>query len=89
MLDEYGDKLSDEERAAIDEKVDELKKALEDQDASADRLRTATDAVLSASQVLGQKVYEESQAAAAAGETGETNDDDVVEAEIVDEGEES
>jgi len=88
MLDEYGDKLSDEERAAIDEKVDELKKALEDQDASADRLRTATDAVLNASQVLGQKVYEESQAAAEAGEeTG--SDDDVVEAEIVDEGEES
>jgi len=87
-LGEYGDKLSEDERSTIDEKVDELKKVLEDQDASADRLRAAADAVLSASQVLGQKVYEASQAEAdAEGETG--NDDDVVEAEIVDEGEES
>jgi len=91
MLDEYGEKLSEDERSAIDEQVDELKKTLEDQDASAERLRTGSDAVLSASQVLGQKVYEESQAAAAAGEAGDgaTNDDDVVEAEIVDEGDES
>jgi molecular chaperone DnaK len=91
MLDEYGEKLSEEERSAIDVKIDELKKTLEDQDASAERLRTGSDAVLSASQVLGQKVYEESQAAAAAGEAGEdaANDDDVVEAEIVDEDDES
>ncbi|MCB2223443.1 MAG: molecular chaperone DnaK [Actinobacteria bacterium] len=86
-LGEYGDKLTDDERKAIDDKVDELKKALEDQDASAERLRSATDAVLTASQVLGQKVYEASQAAAGAGEPG--GDDDVVDAEIVDEGEES
>jgi len=84
-LDEYGDKLSDDERTAIDEKVDELKGVLEDQEASTDRLRAATDAVLSASQVLGQKVYEASQAAEAEGEAG--SDDDVVEAEIVEEAE--
>ncbi|MBU1226149.1 MAG: molecular chaperone DnaK [Actinobacteria bacterium] len=88
MLGEYGEKLSDAERAAIDEKVDELKKVLEDHDASAERLSTATDAVLSASQVLGQKIYEQSQAAAGAGDAP-GGDDDVVEAEIVDEGETS
>ncbi|MFH2073647.1 MAG: molecular chaperone DnaK [Actinomycetota bacterium] len=88
MLGEYGEKLSDAERAAIDEKVDELKKVLEDQDASAERLSTASDAVLSASQVLGQKIYEQSQAAAGAGDAP-GGDDDVVEAEIVDEGETS
>jgi molecular chaperone DnaK len=88
MLGEYGEKLSDAERAAIDEKVDDLKKVLEDHDASAERLSTATDAVLSASQVLGQKIYEQSQAAASAGEAP-GGDDDVVEAEIVDEGETS
>ncbi|MCJ7755847.1 MAG: Hsp70 family protein, partial [Thermoanaerobaculales bacterium] len=89
MLGEYGDKLSEDERAAVDTKIDELKKVLEDHDASAERLTTATDALLSASQILGQKVYEQSQAAAAAeGETG-GDDDDVVEAEIVDEGDQS
>jgi molecular chaperone DnaK len=87
MLDEYGDKLTDDEKSGIQGKIDELKEILEDQEASAERLRTATDAVLSASQVLGEKVYEASQAEAAAGESG--NDDEVVEAEIVDEGDES
>ncbi len=87
MLDEYGDKLTDDEKTGIQGKIDELKEVLEDQEASAERLRTAADAVLSASQVLGEKVYEASQAEAAAGESGD--DDDVVEAEIVDEGDES
>ena len=47
---------------------------------------------MTASQVLGQKIYEASEAeSAAAGESAEApaGDDDVVEAEIVDEGEES
>jgi molecular chaperone DnaK len=87
-LDEHGEALSDDERAAIDEKVEDLKSALEDQEASAERLRTATDALLSAAQVLGQKVYEAAQAAAGDGGAA-GNDDDVVEAEIVDEGDES
>ena len=84
MLGEHGDKLSEDERKAIDEKVEELKKILEDQEASAERLSAATDAVLQASQVLGQKIYEASQAAAAA---GDGSDEDVVDAEIVDESE--
>jgi len=87
MLDEYGDKLTDDEKSGIQDKIDELKEILDDQEASAERLRTAADAVLSASQVLGEKVYEASQAEAAAG--GSDDDDEVVEAEIVDEGDES
>jgi len=87
MLDEYGDKLSDDEKSGIQGKIDELKEILEDQEASAERLRTGADAVLSASQVLGEKVYEASQAEAEAGVADD--DDEIVEAEIVDEGDES
>ncbi|MBT8208109.1 MAG: molecular chaperone DnaK [Acidimicrobiia bacterium] len=88
-LAEHGDKLSDEERGAVEDKVTGLRKLLAD-DADAETLRTKTQEVLEASQILGQKIYEASQAEAAeeGGETTETGsgDDDVVEAEIIDEG---
>ncbi len=91
MLEEHGDKVGEAEQSQVQEKLDDLKKVLEDSDASAEALRSATDAVLSASQVIGQKIYEASQAegqAAPADDAG-SSDDDVVEAEIVDEGEDS
>jgi molecular chaperone DnaK len=89
QLEEHGDKLSDDEKAPITEKVDELKTLLEQESADAAALRAGTDELLKVAQVLGQKIYESSQAeTAASGETG-GGDDDVVEAEIVDEGEES
>ncbi len=86
-LADYGDKLNDDEKAQITEKLEALRELLKDENAGAESLRSATDAVLSASQVLGQKIYEATQAEAAA--TASSGDDDVVEAEIVDEGEES
>jgi molecular chaperone DnaK len=90
MLEEHGDKLTADERTTIEEKLTSVRKLLEDESTSAAELRSATDDVLAASQVLGQKVYEASQTAGA-GTTepgAAASDDDVVEAEIVDEGEE-
>jgi molecular chaperone DnaK len=89
QLDEHGDVLSDEEKAPITEKLDSLKTLLEDESADPAGLTSATDDLLSAAQVLGQKIYEASQAAATAGDEPAASDDDVVEAEIVDEGDES
>jgi molecular chaperone DnaK len=86
-LADYGDKVSDDERSQITEKLEALRELLKDENAGVESLRSATDAVLSASQVLGQKIYEATQAEAAG--AGPSGDDDVVEAEIVDEGEES
>jgi len=88
-LDEHGDKLTDDERGTIQGKLDDLKKLLEDSGAGAEALTGAAQDLLQASQVLGQKVYEASQAEAAAGSGEAPSDDGVVEAEIVDEGEES
>ncbi len=92
QLSEHGDKLSDDERTQIQDKVTAVRKLLAD-DAAAEDLQSATQEMLTASQVLGQKIYEASQTppegdAEAADATG--GDDDVVEAEIVDdEGDES
>jgi molecular chaperone DnaK len=86
QLEEHGDKLSADERSGIEEKVAEVRKLLEDPAPDTARLRTATDEMMKASQVLGQKVYEQSQAAAAGSPAGDGGGDEVVEAEIVDEG---
>ena len=73
----------------VNDKIAELRKLLEDE-ASAEDLNRVREETMKASQILGQKIYEASAAeAAATADEGEAAGDDVVEAEIVDEGEES
>jgi molecular chaperone DnaK len=84
QLGEHGDKLSAEEKSRVEEKIAAVKKLLAEPAADAKDLESATEDMLKAAQILGEKVYQASQAApggatAAAG-------DDVVEAEIVEEG---
>ena len=90
QLAEHGDKLDDDEKTTIEDKITDLRKLLAD-DADAASLKGATEALLTASQVLGQKIYEASQAEAASSEGDDDSggDDDVVEAEIVEEEDES
>ncbi len=92
LLSEHADQVNDDERERIEAALTDLRKQLGDEDATLEALRSAKDTVLSASQEVGTRIYqqaaEQAQAAAAGGEGGETpaGDDDVVEAEIVDEG---
>ncbi|MCP4307454.1 MAG: molecular chaperone DnaK [bacterium] len=89
MLEEHGDKLTDEERAPITDKIAELRKLLEDQ-AGTEDLNRVREEVMKASQILGQKIYEASAAENAdQGDETAVDGDEVVEAEIVDEGEEA
>ena len=85
LLADQGDQLSDDEKANVTEKLEALKKALDGEDV--DDIRSATEALLTASQEFGQRLYE--AAAQQAGEPGAADpgfaDDDVVDAEIVDE----
>lgn len=85
QLAEHGDKLEEDEKAPIQEKLDEIKKLL-DGDTSTEAFRTATTELLESAQTIGEKIYAEAEAeaAAAAAEGGEASDnDDVVEAEVV------
>ena len=87
QLAELGDHLSDEEKAPITDAVAEVRKLLDDPAADPKTLREATQDLLTKAQVLGQKVYEQAQAASGESGVGDALDDDgVVEAEIVDEG---
>jgi len=94
QLEEHGDKLSDDERSSLEAKVREVRDLLANDSADGDSLRKATEELLTESQILGQKIYEASQTPEggsdeATGDETPASDDDVVEAEIVEEDEES
>ena len=84
LLKEQADAVSDDEKETINSKLADLRSALEGDDIEA--VKSATEALMTASQEFGQRLYE--AAAAAEREQGEAaeapDDDDVVEAEIVD-----
>jgi molecular chaperone DnaK len=94
LLKEQGDKLSGDDKTAVEQRLGELKTALSGDDLEA--IKNATDALMTASQSFTQKLYDAaSQEAASAGPgagqsspgagASQPNDDDVVDAEIVDE----
>ena len=89
-LTEHGDKVDEATRAQIEEALGELKQALEGDDA--DAVKAKMEAVSAKSQELAQAIYAASQEAPDA-DTGGAEDvsgteDEVVDAEIVDEGDE-
>ena len=89
VLREQGDKVTAEEKAAVEEPLAALKIALEGNDNAS--IKAATEALMSASQAFSQKLYETAARDANAAGTsasgqgaGGTNDDEIVDAEIVD-----
>ncbi len=67
-LDEYGDKVSADEKAAIEEALKSVKDELENESADADSIKGKTEALTQAAMKLGQAMYEASQAEAQAAE---------------------
>ncbi len=91
-LKDYGDKISADERLAVDRALSDLKDAIKGDDI--EKIKKATDAAIAASQKLGEIIYKEAQAKAApsgseqpaAGEQqSASGKEDVVDAEVVDE----
>ncbi|WP_329196439.1 MULTISPECIES: molecular chaperone DnaK [unclassified Streptomyces] len=85
------DKVPADVKSEVEAAVAELKEKLKGDSAEGDNtaeIRTATEKVAAVSQKLGQAIYADAQAAQAAGGAGDAGqakaDDDVVDAEIVD-----
>jgi molecular chaperone DnaK len=89
LLKEQGEKMSGDEKSAVESRLAELKTALDAADVEA--IKSATEALVGASQAFTQKLYEqaasESGAAAGSAESAAASEDEVVDAEIVDEDE--
>jgi len=86
QLAEHGDKLTEDEKAPIQANLDSMKELLSTEATTSEALRTATDELLMSAQAIGEKIYAaaeaEAKAAAADGDDASSNDD-VVEAEVV------
>ena len=84
LLKDEADKISEETRAAVQADVDAVKEALKGDDVEA--VKSSMAKLNETSLKVGQEIYQAQQAAGAAG--GEAkSEDDVVDAEIVDEDE--
>jgi molecular chaperone DnaK len=88
-LKEHGDKLSETDRRAVEQALGEVKDALKTDDTA--RIKAASDALVTASHKLAEQIYQSSQAQGGTAGTGAADgqagspDEDVVDAEIVDE----
>ena len=91
QLKDNGDKLSDDERSAVEGRLKAVREALDGTDIEA--IKNTTEALSNEFQQVSQRLYEaaasDAQTADDAGATGDASDadDDVVDAEIVDEDE--
>jgi molecular chaperone DnaK len=90
VLREQGEKLPESEKAAVEQPLADVKKALEGNDNAA--IKEATEKLMAASQTFSQKLYEaaardaNADGTSASGQSGagSVNDSDIVDAEIVD-----
>jgi molecular chaperone DnaK len=89
VLKDQGDKVTEEEKAAVEGPLGILKTAIAGN--NVDDIKAATETLMGASQEFSQKLYEtaardsEATGTSASGAQGAPNDDDIVDAEIVDE----
>ena len=84
LLKEQGDKFSGPEKEKVEEALASLKTAISGSDVAA--IKTATESLMTASQGFSQRLYEEaSKNAQAEGQATSAQDDEIVDAEIVDE----
>ncbi|MFN2609809.1 MAG: molecular chaperone DnaK [Actinomycetota bacterium] len=86
-LKEFGEKLSVDDKTSIESAVEETKEALKGEDL--DRIKSATDKLTQASHKLAEQMYAQSEQPSSGSGTGaqsDSSDDDVVDAEIVEEG---
>lgn len=84
LIKDEGDKFTGDEKDKVEAALKTLKEALAGTDVEA--IRNATDTLVSASQSFAQRLYEQASSQESAGTTATStpSDDEVVDAEIVD-----
>jgi molecular chaperone DnaK len=83
-LKEHGAKLDESDRKMVEEALEAAKEALKGTDI--DRIRSTSEQVMTASQKFAEVLYQRAQQQPSAGEPASSGADDVVDAEVVDEG---
>ncbi len=89
LIEEQGEQMTEDEKSSVESALAELKETLADEGAETEALRSKMDELIQASQAMATRLYQQA-AAERAGEADaddEASDEDIVEAEIVDEDE--
>ena len=90
LIEEQGEQMTEEEKSSVEEALGSLKETLADEGAETEAVRSKMEELIKASQAMATRLYQQAaEAQAEAGAEGNDlgDDDDVVEAEIVDEDE--
>ncbi len=89
LLEEQGEQMTEDEKSSVETALAALKEVLEDENAETEALRSKMDELIQTSQAMATRLYQQAAAEhAGESEAGDAaSDDDIVEAEIVDEDE--
>jgi molecular chaperone DnaK len=89
LLEEQAENMTDDEKSGVETALGALRLSLENQEAETTEIRSRMDELVKASQAMATRLYQQQAAASQQGEPGgagaeDAVDDDVVEAEIID-----
>ncbi len=89
LIEEQGEQMTDEEKASVEAALESLRETLANDEAEIDTIRSQMDELVQASQSMATRLYQQAAAEAQEAEGGEEteDDDEVVEAEVIDEDE--
>ena len=89
LIEESGEQMTEEEKESVEAAKTALNEVLGNADAETEEIRSKMEELITASQAMATRLYQQAaeQAEAEDAHTGSDDDDDVVEAEIVDEDE--
>jgi molecular chaperone DnaK len=92
LIQEQGEQMTEDEKSSVEAAVSDLKEVLGNEESGSEDIRSKMDALIQASQEMATRLYQQAAAAQAeeAGDDGDSifdEDDDVVEAEIIEEDE--
>jgi len=86
LLKESGEQMTDEEKSSVEEAKSALTDVLGNAEAETDEIRAKMDALMTTSQAMATRLYQQAaqQQASAGSDDASSDDEDIVEAEIVD-----
>ena len=89
LLEEQGEQMTDEEKTGVESALADLRATVADETAEPSEVRSRMDSLISASQAMATRLYQQAGSASQAAEETAPEDDDVVEAEIIEEDEDA
>jgi molecular chaperone DnaK len=89
LVQEQSEQMTEEEKSSIEAAVASLKETLEDQSADTETIRSKMESLVQASQQMATRLYQQASATQAGteAEEGSADDEEIVEAEIIEEDE--